>query len=286
MLAGDPGTVNQCLCVNHENPKLMLEALELDLDSKELMGKLVCSIDNVDCCISDCAECPEDDALYEYLMENIPDEQVTYSEWVSIPEEGTQLVKTTQHITEFIPKLIGHLKKLVTHRFINKSQNEYSKKLKNELREKECILLMDFAENYSSVTQNEIQAGYFWKKQHTLHPFVIYYRRENGGVKHKSYCVLSDYLKHDAESVHTFIKELIPKLKDLIQGLEKIHIFSDGGPAHYKNKYNFANLSFFVKEYDIKVEWNFWAPGHGKNACDWWYWWINETPLSLGFAAR
>ena len=82
MLAGDPGTVNQCLCVNHENPKLMLEALELDLDSKELMGKLVCSIDNVDCCISDCAECPEDDALYEYLMENIPDEQVTYSEWV------------------------------------------------------------------------------------------------------------------------------------------------------------------------------------------------------------
>ena len=173
MLAGDPGTVNQCLCVNHENPKLMLEALELDLDSKELMGKLVCSIDNVDCCISDCAECPEDDALYEYLMENIPDEQVTYSEWVSIPEEGTQLVKTTQHITEFIPKLIGHLKKLVTHRFINKSQNEYSKKLKNELREKECILLMDFAENYSSVTQNEIQAGHFWKKQPTLHPFVI-----------------------------------------------------------------------------------------------------------------
>ena len=89
----------------------MLKALELDLESKELIGRLVCSIENVNCCISDWAECPEDDALYEYLVENIPDEQVTYSEWVSIPEEGTQLVKTTQHNTEFIPKLIGHLKK-------------------------------------------------------------------------------------------------------------------------------------------------------------------------------
>lgn len=35
-----------------------------------------------------------------------------------------------------------------------------------------------------------------------------------------------------------------------------------------KNKSNFANLSFFEKEYSMKVRWNFWASGHGKNACD------------------
>lgn len=48
--------------------------------------------------------------------------------------------------------------------------------------------------------------------------------------------MLSDYLKHDAESVHTFIKELIPKLKELINGIDAIHFFSDGGPAHYKKE--------------------------------------------------
>ncbi|EFX73443.1 hypothetical protein DAPPUDRAFT_109754 [Daphnia pulex] len=62
--------------------------------------------------------------------------------------------------------------------------------------------------------------------------------------------------------------ELIPKLKELIIGIDAIHFFSDGGPAHYKNKSNFANLSFFEKEYSMKVRWNFWASGHGKNACD------------------
>lgn len=274
VLAGDPGTVNQCLCIVHENPRLMLEALDLSLTCEELMAKLVCSLDNVSCCmfISDpkqkCKSCPkDDDALYDYFMENILDEQVSYPEWVST-EGVTQIVTTTQHVIDFIPKMIGVLKKLVTHRFINKSQNEYFKEIKNDLRNKDCILLLDFAENYSSVTQNEVQAAHFSKKQHTLHPFVVYYRGEDVKVTHKSYCVLTEYLKHDAESVHTFIRELIPQLKELIPGLEKMHIFSDGGPAHYKNKYNFANLSFFLREYDFQVEWNFWAPGHGKNACD------------------
>ena len=44
----------------------------------------------------------------------------------------------------------------------------------------------------------------------TLHPFVVYYWDENGTVQHKSYCVLSDYRKHSAETVHTFIQKLFP----------------------------------------------------------------------------
>jgi hypothetical protein len=202
-------------------------------------------------------------------MDNIHEEEVTYKEWKASKETNTQLVSTTQHVTDFIPKLINLLKKLVTHHFINKSQNKYFKKLKSNIGKRECVILLDFAENYSPVIHDEVQAAHWQKTQVTLHPFVIYYKGENDEVaKHKSYCVLSDYLKHDAESVHTFIKELIPKLKELIIGIDAIHFFSDGGPAHYKNKYNFANLSFFEKEYSMKVRWNFWASGHGKNACD------------------
>ena len=33
---------------------------------------------------------------------------------------------------------------------------------------------------------------------------------------------------------------------------KKIHFFSDGAGAHYKNKYNFANLSFFQTDFQIK----------------------------------
>ena len=57
-------------------------------------------------------------------------------------------------------------------------------------------LLLDFAENYHYIVQDEIQ-GYHWNKdQCTLHPVVIYYR-EGNEVKHISLCILSDDLEHD-----------------------------------------------------------------------------------------
>jgi hypothetical protein len=52
-------------------------------------------------------------------------------------------------------------------------------------------------------------------------------------------------LTHDAQSVHAFIQDLVPKLKNLSSMIRTLLFFSDGGPAYYKNRYNFANLSFF-----------------------------------------
>ena len=50
--------------------------------------------------------------------------------------------------------------------------------------------------------------------------------------------------------------------------MKKVFFFSDGGPGHYKNRFNFANLSFFESESSVSAEWHFWATWHGKNACD------------------
>lgn len=44
--------------------------------------------------------------------------------------------------------------------------------------------------------------------------------------------------------------------------------FSDGCAAPYKNKYNFANSLAHEDDFSIKAEWNFFATGHGKGACD------------------
>ena len=48
----------------------------------------------------------------------------------------------------------------------------------------------------------------------------------------------------------------------------KIHYFSDGSCAQYKNYTNFANLIFHAQDLGITAEWNFFATSHGKNSCD------------------
>lgn len=68
--------------------------------------------------------------------------------------------------------------------------------------------------------------------------------------------------------VYTFLKHLIPLLKAEHTNLEKIFYFSDGCAAQYKNRFNFANLSFHKADFGVDAEWNFFATSHGKGACD------------------
>ena len=55
--------------------------------------------------------------------------------------------------------------------------------------------LGDFAENFKFVVQDEVQ-GFHWNTQQiTLHPVVIYYK-ENGELRSRSFCFLSDDMEH------------------------------------------------------------------------------------------
>lgn len=50
--------------------------------------------------------------------------------------------------------------------------------------------------------------------------------------------------------------------------IRKIVYFSDGCSAQYKNRFNFSNLLAHEADFGVKAEWNFFATGHGKGACD------------------
>ena len=101
----------------------------------------------------------------------------------------------------------------------------------------------------------------------TVHQIVIYYK-ENEELISKSFCIISDSVKHEAVAVHSFIRGILPKIKTGVSNLKKIFFFSDSGPAHYKNRFNFANLSLFESDHGVPAVWHFWATCHGKNACD------------------
>ena len=68
-----------------------------------------------------------------------------------------------------------NLLKLLKHDFIAREQSSYLKRLKEELKDGEVIVMGDFAENCSVVVQNEIQSHYFSANQITIQPFVIYF---------------------------------------------------------------------------------------------------------------
>ena len=100
--------------------------------------------------------------------------------------------------------------------------------------------------------------GFHWNNsQATIHPFVMYYK-ESGTLKHISYVVISDCLRHDMIAVRLFQRSLMYFVKEKFGTLpQKVYYFSDGAASQYKNRKNFINLCFHEADFGVPTEWHF-----------------------------
>ena len=275
VLVGPKGTHSVCVCKYHQNPKLMISVIGIkDLTYKTLMKKCVCdeNIDSMDCMLQKCKKCPGKSGVKSFLnsLESLTERSsITYKQWMGT--DRAEMVEINDDIETFIDKLSDSIFSLTRHHIISRKQQEYFKYMKENLPDDELIVIGDFAENYSITVQHEIQSFHWTNIQLTLHPFVVYYNQTVDNVKslgHKSYCFITEYLKHNSSAVYEFQKQLIEDLLDSGLKIKKIHYFSDGCAGQYKSLYSFTNLCHHLSDFGIEAEWNFFATSHGKNPCD------------------
>lgn len=270
IVAGASGTHNVCVCLYHQNVKLMTDGANLRVDYKDLLEVMVCNIDSYNCMImGKCEDCPGKQALLDMFEESEEDDlmpdNIEYKQWVT--QDRTEMVTVIKPREEFFEVLVAKLENLKMHHFIAKAQSKFMKDKKQTLAVDECLILADFSENYSFVVQDEVQGHHWVNKQATVHPFVFYYKDEDK-LKSHSFCVISDYLEHNTTAVHTFQLKLTNYIKQYHPSIKKLIYFSDGAASQYKNKKNFINISFHKEDFGFDVEWHFFASCHGKNACD------------------
>ena len=197
----------------------MLSAVKLDKFYHKLIQMIVCNRESKVCMIHRCEKCPGIHRVENYfqtkLINSIDDEFAGFDD-IEAPEDEEEeivtfkqcgstdhadLITQTMSLSEFTTALSHQLDSITCHPYIAKSQAMYLSELKENLEEDAIIVLGDFAENYTSVIQDEIQ-GYHWNKQQcNLHPLVNYYK-ENSKLKSMSLSIISDDLSHDAALVY------------------------------------------------------------------------------------
>ena len=141
------------------------------------------------------------------------------------------------------------------------------KDLKEKFKENELRILLNFAENYSFIMQNDVQGYHRNNSQVTLHPIIVYYI-ESGILCLKSYCLISDCLNHDTNALHKFTSVVLNDIRAKHPNATKCIYFSDGASWQYKIWKNFINLCPHNPDHGLEVEWNFFAISHGKSPCD------------------
>ena len=103
------------------------------------------------------------------------------------------------------------LRKLSGKGLVCTVQTTFLKDLMTHLEpEKEGLLVLDFAENYSFLVQDAVQGFHWENSQRTVHPLVFYFCSPDRELQHQSFWCFSDGLKHTTIMVYAFLKVLIP----------------------------------------------------------------------------
>lgn len=81
----------------------------------------------------------------------------------------------------------------------------------------------------------------------------------------KSFSITSDDMVHAKETIVPYVDRLF---EELPEGVEIVHIWSDGPSSQFKNRFMTVAQVVLQEKYKIKLYWNFFPTSHGKGAVD------------------
>ena len=189
--------------------------------------------------------------------ENSEKEKKTKKRWDKFRYSGT--------LARLLSLFTVSLDKLSVHIFDFRWQAFQFDECKKVLRPGDVLFIIDFAMNHTHRRQDEIQSGFYSRKQTTMHPFVIYYVCEKcGDLIKDEVMIFSEDLKHDWNAVNTFFEKVLAHLDKRNVLLNRMIVYSDNAGSQYKNIKVFDTVS----RRGIAVMHNYFGAKHGKAEAD------------------
>ena len=137
-------------------------------------------------------------------------------------------------LADLIDKFTEMLMHIRKHVFNIRHQYMQYRLLRTKLTDNDCLIRIDFTENYTCQYNRDIQSVHYGgsHKQCTMHTGVLYV----GQRKPKSFCTLSDSRSHEPTAIWTYLEPVLIDLKTEFPNIETIHFFSDGPTTQYRQK--------------------------------------------------
>ena len=86
---GQSGSHNVCVCIYHQNVKLMLSAVNPTLRYQVLLEMCVCDVTRKDCMLNKCEDCPGFENVVDFLRNEIckkwsADDTISFKQWKKV----------------------------------------------------------------------------------------------------------------------------------------------------------------------------------------------------------
>ena len=274
-----------CLCKMHDNLAFLANKLrQLKLLQSEnlevLANSIACNPQSKECMYGECSACQEKDVC---MPEYDVNQEVFWWQWQTVREERekktanttkkfmvtiTQKKRVEGYLYDLVQTFQERIKNLKQHIYNIRNQYKIYRHLRDNMSDKECLIHIDFAENYLCKYGSEIQAVHFGgsHKEATLHTGVMYV---GGKAKPHTFCTISDCMDHGPAAIWAYMEPVLDELKRTHEEVEVIHFFSDSPATQYRQKKNFFLFSTLLHEKGFAGgTWNFFEASHGKGAPD------------------
>ena len=260
-----------CMCKICENLALVvdklkaLKCLRMDVvNVDKLLNAVACDETSETRMHGGCPKCEESHGHIPLKAGIDLNEATSWQAWKTI-KENREIAKETKQVTitkkttsegtvgDLIDECSSLLKRYKKHAFNIRHQFAFCRKLQQNLKENECIIHIDFAENYIAKMESEIQSAHFGasKVQITLHTGVYYV----GGAENKatSFCSISDSLQHNPASIWAHLEHTLDDIQNKHQQIDTVHFMSDGPTTQYRQKGNFFLFLDMLSKRNMKL---------------------------------
>ncbi|KAK7119480.1 hypothetical protein R3I94_021351 [Phoxinus phoxinus] len=292
---------NQCLCEYCTGVLLKLQSLnriltatnnaeciKLKIKNKyELLSFSLCpksgnsKYHNLKCINRTCSDCGVSllKEKFKMVVDSYGKQEVSWQNWESkaFNHDGKQKTKKFQSnkcgtFKTMFDELLHETDFLAKHLFTANWQHEQFSLIREKLPNTWSLFIMDFAENYLCISQDEIQPAHWSTQQITVHPIICYYKCPTEGHEYtiqEALVFVSDDLNHDTNAVHHFETLAIKHLKEK-RGLKLEHVveFTNGCGAEYKSMVAFADISNSKASHGLSVERCYFGSHHSKGPSD------------------
>lgn len=280
---------NSCCCIYCENMMLLFDAIKSHLPAQiksisTLVSSVVCNIDNFPCMRGTCSSCCDVTSALEGLFDSDHGSStIKLSRWDKV-EGFMQKVHLSGRLKilqklKIIIKLFFFLGKVLKegiallctdfpyyklHKYLVKSQLEHINYMKDNQPENHAIIIMDYSENYSTITSNEIQSAYFAKRQISIFTAIAYV----GQNEPVTFLIGNDDINHAKDQVWLYQKKILSSLVEGYPAIDHIDFVSDGCAGQFKNRFTLSNLLYSNEDFGVSGNWHFFPTSHGKSPAD------------------
>ena len=261
---------NVCLCKYRENFINAINALHKVLPSvplytHELPQTCLCDLVTRECWMNQCEECKDGKGFTKsyQLEENGVTKWYVWKtdssgKLIKVLEEGTTEELYT-HICSLIPQFMArcYTKRMQAETYNKERQSAGTQ---SEFSSNAAFLQMDFSENYTCVSQDEIQSAHWRQTQVSLFTTALWH----SGILHPI-VIASDNLNHSKDTIVAYVDFLLDNIPSTTKS---VSIWSDGPSSQFKNRFIAAALKNLQDKHTIQITWNFFATSHGKAPID------------------